>query len=176
MFQTIPGESCDFSSRTGEVGEYSPPMVRTQVEKTVRVTPEEFLDLVMDIDRYSLVDKKISPVLWQRRHGDVLEFACRPKLAGLRQPKVVQYARLTPGKRIDIGLAPLPRNRIAHAMAKFQASFECAPVEGGTRVVRTLEFRFTPLVRWLFEPLLRRRLEPEVREELQLAKDYLEHR
>lgn len=151
-------------------------MVSAQVEETVQATPEEFLGLVMDIERYAQVDQKISPVLWQRCHGNIVEFACRPKLAGLRQPKVVQYARLTPGDRIDIGLMPLPSNRIAHAMARFQASFECRAVEGGTRVVRTLEFRFTPLVRWLLEPLFRRRLEHEVRAEIRLAKDYLEHR
>lgn len=151
-------------------------VVKVQLEETVRATPEEFLDLVMDIERYAQVDKKISPVLWSRRDGDVLEFACRPKLVGLRQPKVVQYARLTPGRRIDIGLTPLPNNRIAHAMARFQASFECDAIEGGTRVVRTLEFRFKPLARWLFEPLFKRRLEREVREELSLAKNYLEQR
>lgn len=150
-------------------------MVRVQVQETVRVAPEDFLGLVMDIERYAQVDKKISPVLWRRRNGDVVEFACRPKLAGLRQPKVVQYAQLTPGRRIDIGLTPLPANRIAHALARFQASFECEAVEAGTRVVRTLEFQFTPTVRWLLEPLLRRRLEGEVREELELAKQHLEH-
>lgn len=151
-------------------------MVRVRVQETVRVAPEEFLGLVMDLERYAQVDKKISPVLWQRRDGDVVEFACRPKLAGLRQPKVIQYARLTPGHRIDIGVTPLPANRIAHALARFQASFECEAVDAGTRVVRTLEFQFTPLVRWLLEPLFRRRLEREVREELGLAKQHLENR
>lgn len=150
-------------------------MVRVRVEQTVSATPEQFLGLVMDIERYAQVDKKISPVLWQRRDGNTLKFTCRPKLVGLRQPKVVQYAQLTPGRRIDIGLTPLPENRIAHAMAKFHASFECTAVDDGTRVVRTLEFRFTPWLRWFIEPLFRRRLEQEVREEIQLAKRYLEH-
>lgn len=138
------------------------------------VSPEEFLDLVMDIKRYAGVDKKIRPVLWQQRDGDVVTFACRPKLVGLRQPKVIQYLKLTPRRRIDIGLTPLPHNRIARAMAQFHASFECDPVDGGTRVVRTLEFEFTPLLRWLFEPIFKRRLEPEVRHELRRAKDYLQ--
>lgn len=144
------------------------------MEETVLVPPERFVALVMDIERYAEVDKKISPVLWARRDGDVVEFACRPKLAGLRQPKVVQYVQLMPGRRIDIGLMPPPRNRLAHAMAEFWASFECNAIEEGTRVVRTLEFTFTPLARWLLEPMLRRRLESEVREELELAKGYLE--
>lgn len=85
-----------------------------------------------------------------------------------------QYAQLTPGHRIEIGLAPLTQNRIAHALAEFHASFECHAADGGIRIVRTLEFRFTPAVRWLFEPLLRHRLEPEVREELRRAKQHAE--
>lgn len=149
-------------------------MLRVRVEETIQVEPEEFLETVMDIERYARIDKKIHPVLWQRRDGDLLEFACRPRLAGLRQPKVVQYARLTPGRRIDIGLVPLPRNRIAHALARFRASFECWSVREGTCVVRTLEFRFSPLVRWVLEPVIGRRLEDEVREEILRAKRELE--
>jgi len=149
-------------------------MVRVQVTETIACTPDEFLEFVMDIERYAQVDKKISPILWQRREGDLLEFACRPTLAGLPQPKVVQQAALTPGRRIGISLSPLPRNRLAHAIAHFEASFVCAPVDGGTEVTRTLEFRFTPAVRWLLEPLLRRRLPAEVRDEIRLAKRYLE--
>jgi len=153
---------------------YREPMVGVRVEETTRASPEDFLEFVMDIERYAQVDAKISPVLWQRRNGNVVEFACRPKLVGLRQPKVVQYIELTPGRRVDIGLKPLPSNRIAHAMARFEASFECSAAEDGTQIVRTLEFRFSPLVRWLLEPLFRRRLEHEVHEEIRLAKNYLE--
>ena len=76
--------------------------------------------------------------------------------------------------RIDISLSPLPRNRLAHATAHFEASFECTPTAGGTHVTRTLEFRFTPALRWMLEPLFRRRLPREVRDEVQLAKQYLE--
>lgn len=149
-------------------------MVRVQVAETVACTPNEFLDFVMDIERYAEVDQKISPILWHRREGDLVEFACRPRLAGLPQPTVVQQIRLTPGERIDISLSPLPRNRLAHATAHFAASFECTPIPGGVQVTRTLEFRFTPALRWMLEPLFRRRLPSEVRDEVQRAKQYLE--
>lgn len=149
-------------------------MVTVQVQETIGCTPAELLEFVMDIEGYAKVDKKINPVTWARREGDLLEFECRPTLAGLPQPKVVQQARLTPGTRIDITLSPLPRNRLAHTIARFDASFECAEVEGGTHVTRTLNFRFAPAVRWLFEPLFRRRLPAEVREEIRLAKEHLE--
>lgn len=151
-------------------------MVAVQVETTIAVSPDDVLGLVMDIERYAEVDDKIRPVLWSRREGNRVEFACRPKLAGLRQPKVVQFVELTPGRRIDIGLLPRPANRLAHSMAHFEASFECEPVDGGTRVTRRLRFTFSPAVRWLMEPLFRRRLERDVRNEIRLAKEYLEAR
>lgn len=149
-------------------------MVSVQVQTTIAAAPDEVLGLVMDIDRYAEVDDKIRPVLWSRREGNRLEFACRPKLVGLRQPKVIQFAELTPGRRIDIGLLPRPANRLAHAMAHFEASFECAPVDDGTRVTRRLQFTFAPAVRWLMEPLFRRRLERDIRDEVRRAKAYLE--
>jgi hypothetical protein len=151
-------------------------MVVVKVETTMAVSPEEMLGLVMDIERYAEVDDKIRPVLWSRREGNRVEFACRPKLAGLRQPKVVQFLELTAGRRVEIGLLPRPANRLAHSMARFEASFECEPVDGGTRVTRRLRFTFSPAVRWLLEPLFRRRLERDVRNEIGRAKEYLEAR
>lgn len=78
------------------------------------------------------------------------------------------------GQRIDISLSPSPHNRLAHLIAAFEASFECAAMDNGTLVTRTLEFRFAPAVRWFLEPLFRRRLPADVREEIQLAKQHLE--
>lgn len=154
------------------VGTYARNM-RVQVIADVAASPEKVLDLVMDIERYAEVDAKIRPILWSRREGNRLEFACRPKLFGLRQPKVVQFAQLTPGRRIEIGLLPKPHNRLAHAMAGFGASFECVADGGGSRVTRTVEFTFAPALRWL-EPFLRGRLERDVQEEIRLAKQWLE--
>lgn len=149
-------------------------MVRVQVVETIATTSDELLEFVMDIERYAEVDPKIKPILWSRRDGNRLEFACRPKLAGIRQPKVVQFAELTPGRRIEIGLLPEPSNRLAHKIASFHASFDCVAENGSTRVTRTLEFTFAPAIRWLMEPLFRHRLPTEVREEVQRAKNYFE--
>lgn len=148
-------------------------MIRVQETATVACRPDEFLEFVMDIERYAEVDDKIAPILWARRSDDLTEFACRPKLAGIRQPKVVQELRLTPGERVDVALAAKPRNRMAHAMAEFEASFVCSPASsGGTTVVRTLQFRLRPAVAWLLGPLLRRRLPGEVRDEIRRATEH----
>jgi hypothetical protein len=139
---------------------------------TIACTPHEFLEFVMDIERYAQVDDKIAPILWSRRQGNVVTFACRPKLAGLRQPKVVQTVRLTPGERIDIALTPRPANRLAHLVAQFEASFTCREEPSGTQVTRTLRFRFTPVFRRLLVPLFRRRLPGEVTAELTRVRDH----
>ena len=151
-------------------------MVKVQLHETIEASADEVLGFVMDIVQYAEIDKKIKPVLWARRDGNRVEFACRPKLAGLRQPKVVQFLELTPGRRVDIGLLPKPHNRLAHAIARFEASFDCEPLGGGTRVTRTLQFTFSPAVRWLMEPLFKRRLEREVHDEMLRAKEFLETR
>jgi hypothetical protein len=96
--------------------------------ETIPCTPNEFLEFVLDIEGYAEVDDKIAPVLWSRRDGNVVQFACLPKIAGLRLPKVVQTMRLTSGERIDIGLNPPPANRLAHAVARFEASVACRAV------------------------------------------------
>jgi hypothetical protein len=131
---------------------------------------------VMDIERYAEVDDKIRPVYWSRRTGNVLEFQFRPRLPGLLvpAPKLVQRVELTPGKRIDITNAPLPRNKIGNRMSRFIASFVCEPVDGATVVTRTVEVTFAGPMRWLLEPFLKGRLQAAVDDEIDRAKRRLE--
>lgn len=147
-------------------------MLTATAQETVKCSPDEILEFVMDIERYQLIDDKIRPVLWARRDGERVEFACRPKLGGIRIPgaAVVQWVQLTPSRRIDIGLVPSIWTRLAD----FHATFEVTAVEGGTLVDRRLTFSFSPALRWLLQPVLAKRLPGEVQDELRRAKDYLE--
>jgi hypothetical protein len=151
-------------------------MVTVQTTRTVRCTPEAFLDLVMDIEQYAEVDDKIRPVYWSRRTGNVLEFQFRPKLPGLplRTPKLVQRVELTPGQRIDITNAPLPRNKIGNRVSRFRASFVCRPADEGTAVTRTIEMTFPAPMRWLLERFLKERLQAAVDDEMDRATARLE--
>jgi Polyketide cyclase / dehydrase and lipid transport len=153
-------------------------MVLAQTVQTIRCSPDDVLEFVMDIERYAEVDAKIRPIFWARRDGDTMEFQFRPKLPGipLPAPKVVQRVSLTPGKRIDITNAPSPHNKIANRVSRFQASFVCDSVDGGTQVTRTVEITFPAVVRWLLEPRLARRLPAAVEDEIAQAKDHLEQR
>ena len=124
--------------------EYSLTMVAVRVDQLINVSSAEVLELVMDIERYAEVDSKIRPIRWARRAGNRVEFVCRPKLFGIRQPAVAQFMDLTPGRRIDIGLLPKPANRLAHAMAQFHASFACVDVDAGTMVTRGIDVDLLP--------------------------------
>ncbi|GHE98185.1 SRPBCC family protein [Streptomyces fumanus] len=153
-------------------------MVKVEKQLTIACTPEAFLDFVMDVERYIDVDDKIASISWVRRDGNLLEFKFQPRLPGLPlpEPKAVAQMRLTPGKCIDIELAPLPQNRFNHRMARFAARFACEPVDGGIRASRMISFQFNPFSRWLLDPVLRRTMPASVERELRLSKAILENR
>lgn len=153
-------------------------MVEVELEESIRCSPEAWLNFVMDVHRYASVDDKIGPIRWARRTGDVLEFKFTPRLPGLSLPalRIVSQMRLTPGRRIDVRLAPLPRNLAGRLTSRFRASFACEPENGGVRVTRAIEFSFNPVFRGYFEPVLRCTLPQSVERELRLAKQILERR
>lgn len=142
--------------------------------ETIARSPDDVLAFVMDPERYALVDRKIRPVRWVRRDGDVCEFGFRPSLLGIPGPTTVSRMRLTPGVRVDVSLAPAPANRLTRLLADLDASFVVTPVAGGTRLDRRLTFRFAPVARLLVEPALRRGLAEDVRTEVRRAKEHLE--
>lgn len=153
-------------------------MVEVELEESIRCSPEAWLDFVMDVHRYAGVDDKIGPISWARRTENVLEFKFKPRLPGLSLPtlRIVSQMRLTPGRRIDVQLAPLPRNLTSRLTSRFRASFACEPESGGVRVTRAIRFSFNPVVRGFFEPVLRSTLPQSVERELRLAKQILERR
>ncbi|WP_216212447.1 SRPBCC family protein [Amycolatopsis aidingensis] len=153
-------------------------MVHVTVEQTVQCTPEEFLALVLDAERYAEVDDKLGRIDWVRRRDNVTEFRFRSYLPGIPGPgpKVVSRMTLTPGERVDIEYAPPPHNRLVRGISRFRASFTCAPAPEGTKVTRTIEFTFKRPLNYLLDPLLKRTLKPDVEQEIQKAKQALEQR
>jgi hypothetical protein len=151
-------------------------MAAAHAVRTIQCTPDQFLEFVMDIERYADVDDKIRPIYWSRRTGNVLEFQFRPKLPGLPlpSPKLVQRVELTPGERVDVTNAAYPRNKIGNRMSTFRASFVCQPHGDATTVTRTIEMTFPVPLRWLVEPILAKRLQAAVDDEIDRAKQILE--
>lgn len=153
-------------------------MIEAQVTETIRCTPDELLEFVMDIERYAEVDEKIRPIDWAKRDGDLTEVKFRPRMTGvlMPSPKWINQLHRTPGKRIDVTNAPLPRNKLANRMLRFTASFVVEPVDGATRVTRTVRMDFKPYARWLAERMIGDKLQAAVEDEIRQAKDYLERR
>ncbi|MGI5353162.1 SRPBCC family protein [Streptomyces sp. CA-250714] len=152
-------------------------MIRVTVEQTVRCTPEAFLALVMDPERYARVDAKLGRIDWVRHQENVTEFKFRSRLPGLPgpAPKVVSRMRLTPGEAVHVRYAPAPHNRLVRRVSTFAASFVCTSEDDDTtRVVRTIEMGFAPPLRHLAEPVLRRTLRPDMEREIRGAKALLE--
>lgn len=143
-------------------------MLTVTVSRVVDCSPEVFLEFVMDARRYQEVDKKIRPVLWSRRQGNVSEFVFMGRMCGLWVPPTHSRMVLTPRERIDIALAPSPMNRPASLTSDFSASFVCRPVASGTEVVRTLTFDLKLGLNRM-ESRLRPRLQAEVEQEMDLA-------
>src|SRR5215207_2147343 len=149
-------------------------MLTVQVTQVIRCTPDDLLQFVMDPERYAAIDRKINPVRWVRREGNVVEFAFRARVAGIPGPVTVSRMTLTPGRRVDVALAPPPANRASRMLSDFTASFDCTAVDKGTKLVRTLNFGFNRLLGGFAERFLRTRIQAEVEEEIRLAKEYLE--
>ena len=151
-------------------------MIEIVRQATIRCTPEAWLAFVWDVERYAEVDDKIGPIRWVRRDGDLLEFKFLPRLPGLHLPTlpIVSRMRRTAGRRIDVRLAPLPRNVTGRLASVFTASFVCEPDGDGVRVTRSISFDFRPPLRWWIEPVLRRTLPASVERELRLATAILE--
>ncbi|MFD3592640.1 hypothetical protein ACFWU5_07910 [Nocardia sp. NPDC058640] len=151
-------------------------MVEARAQQFMQCLPEEFLEFAMDVERYAEVDDKIGRFDWVRREGNLVEFKFRPAMPGLPAPapKMIAQGRLIPGQRVDVGLAPLPDNRLWNRLMKFTASFVCEPTQNGTLVTRTMTAELVPAVRWLIDPILRRNLPGNIEIELAQAKAYIE--
>jgi len=155
-------------------------MVEARAQQTMACSPDEFLEFVLDVERYSQVDDKLGHFDWVRREGNRVEFKFLPGMPGIPTPspklvpKMVAQAVLTPGKRVDVGLAPLPKSRLWHRLMRFNASFACEPVENGTLVTRTMSIEPVAAVRWLLAPILRRELQANIETEVKNAKSYID--
>lgn len=151
-------------------------MIEVERQETILCSPDNWLEFVLDVDRYAEVDDKIGPIRWARRSGNLVEVQFWPRLPGLRLPMlpITSQMRLTRGQRIDVRLAPLPHNLTTHAASKFRASFSCVPLDEGVRVTRRISFELRRPAKRLVEPVLCRTLPNSVDRELRLAKLILE--
>jgi hypothetical protein len=104
--------------------------------------PRAVLELVLDVERYRLADRKIGRVHWVHRHGNHGQVKHDGRLLGLPFPPIVLAFTLTPWSRLDFGIVTAP-----WPLTGFEGSFTCEPTAQGTRVVHRECFTVHPLVR-----------------------------
>lgn len=151
-------------------------MVEAQAETIIDCSPEECLKFVVDLKQYSLVDDKVRSVSWTRSRGSLTTVKYRPRLPGSNrwEPNVIAQLRNDGAGRIDVGLAPFPRNAVNHLLGEYRASFSCQPANGKTLVTRTVTYRFRPWLRRVIDPRLAQHLQRSIRRELVGVKAALE--
>lgn len=134
--------------------------------------PEGIIDFVMDLKEYSKVDDKLGKIYWVKPapDGNGVFVRFRPKLMGMPGPNTTQRVVATPDHRIEITGVP----GWTDAMVTFHAYFRCEPVEGGTKVVRGLNFKFSKAMSWMMDGAVTRWLAKSIPKELSNAKEYLE--
>lgn len=137
---------------------------------TFGCTADDYLEFVLDVERYRQVDDKLGPIDWVRTDGNVTEFRFRPKMPLMPwSPKVVSRMTLTPGTRVDIQYAPKPHNRLARVLSSFSASFDVEPAEEGISVTRCVSISLPALLGPVERVTLGGRLQASVERELDLA-------
>ncbi|MCT2583668.1 SRPBCC family protein [Actinophytocola gossypii] len=150
-------------------------MLEVVVEETMNCAPDDFLEFVLDVHRYAEVDDKIGAIDWARREGDRTDFRFRPVLPGIPGPAPKMVMRVQrAGDTIEMSMTPLPHNRFIRHLVSFGATFEAAPVDGGTLVRSVTSMNVTPVARWPMEAILRRTLPDNIRAELDRAAVYLD--
>ncbi|MFF5209111.1 SRPBCC family protein [Streptosporangium sp. NPDC000396] len=140
-----------------------------QATVLIGCTGGQVLDFVMDPRAYATIDGKIGAIRWVRRAGDTVVFRFRARLLGVPGPLVTHRMIRTGHERVDIAPVPGPHDRLA----RFRASFTCAPHPRGTVVTRRLQFDLARPLAWL-APMLSCWLSREVPAELKAAKARLE--
>lgn len=151
-------------------------MVEARADIVIDCRPEEFLNFVVDQERYSFIDDKIRAVSWTRTCGNVTTVKYRPRLPGTTrwEPNVIARIHNDGAGQIDVRLAPFPRNVLNHLLGRYRASFECRAVEGKTLVTRTVSYQFRPGLRRILEPRVAPHLQRSLQREMIGAKAVLE--
>jgi hypothetical protein len=146
-------------------------MASGEAELVIAYPPQGIIDFVMDLEEYRKVDDKLGKIHWIKPApgGEGVLVRFRPRLMGMPGPTTTQRVVPTRDHRIEITAVP----SWTDSMVTFHAYFRCEPVEGGTKVVRGLDFTFGKAMSWMDGPVTRW-LATSIPQELANAKEYLE--
>ena len=126
---------------------------------TVRATPADVIEFVLDLPRYREADHKIGRIGAVQRDGNTGSARFSGRLRGLPGPAGTYPFRIN-GDRLVFGTPTAGPAR--WFLSEFEGSFDCEPTDDGSTTVTHREvFAFRRPWRWLANPLLRRWLEAD---------------
>lgn len=137
-------------------------MIIGEASATVAASPSEVFELVLDLERYKLADRKIGRVGAVRRDGDRGSVRFSGRIRGLPGPSGTYPFELS-STRLWVGS---PTAGAARWLLDFEGTFDCETTDQGTVVTHREVFDFKRPWRWLAEPLLRSWLERDTAEEM----------
>lgn len=137
---------------------------------TVRATPEDVFEFVLDLDRYRQADHKIGRVLDVERTGNTGTARFAGRIRGLPGP-VGTYPFTLTEDRLVFGS---PEAGLARWFMDFEGTFECTVTEDGTRVTHREAYTFKRPWRGLANLLLRGWLERDTTAEMARVKRLIE--
>jgi Polyketide cyclase / dehydrase and lipid transport len=148
------------------------PLIVGTASTTVRATPQEVFDFVLDLKRYRQADHKIGRVGEVVRNGNAGTTRFSSRVRGLPGPWGTYPFAMT-ADRLVFGS---PIAGAARWFMEFEGSFVCEPSADGTRVTHREAFLFKRPWRWLARPLLRRWLESDTTAEMARFKQLVDSR
>jgi hypothetical protein len=126
-------------------------MICGEGRAVIAATPRQCIEFVLDLDRYRRADTKIGRVRSVERVGEhQFRATFSARFRGITTPAVTQLITVTPWSAIDVVNAPGWTDKLS----RFEGSFRCEPVEGGTHVVHRECLEFALPVRRVAEALL----------------------
>jgi polyketide cyclase/dehydrase/lipid transport protein len=118
---------------------------------TVRRSPREVLEFVIDFERYRQVDHKIAAIRASERRGNEGVVTIRGRIRGVPAAVDRLAYRLVPYSRLELRSVPSLWPGLA---VRFEGDFSCEVEADGTLVSHRECFAFRRPFRWLLEPLL----------------------
>lgn len=138
---------------------------------TIARSSEDILEFVLDLERYAQADTKIRRIRRVERHGTVGRVRHGGQLRGLPGPPVDLSFELEPYDRL---VFRSERRGLGWLVFRFEGTFTCQPVAGGTRLVHRECFTFRRPLRWFLEPYARAWLAEDTAAEVGRMKAILE--
>lgn len=130
------------------------PMIVGEASATLRASPGDVFDFVIDLKRYRQADHKIGRVGKVHRSNGRGTVQFSGRIRGLHGPSGT-YPFTLDESRLVFGTPIAGPAR--WFLAYFEGSFDCQTAAEGTMVTHREMYRFKAPWRWLAEPLARRR-------------------